>query len=106
MTMQLPEEIPILRILLHPTPNLLSTLVDQILNPSASDANVYDPIVPLQTTGDKPPIFFVHPGVGEVLIFFNLAKYFHGEHPFSPSHPRAFSHGPHPLPSMTELAAS
>jgi hypothetical protein len=51
--MQLPDEIPILRILLHPTPNLLSTLVDQILNPLASDASVYDPIVPLQITGDK-----------------------------------------------------
>ena len=77
MTMQLPDEIPILRILLHPIPNLLSTLVDQILNPSASGANVYDPIVPLQTTGNKTPIFFVHPGVGEVLIFVNLAKYFY-----------------------------
>lgn len=103
MTMQLPDEIPILRILLHPTPNLLSTLVDKILNPSASDANVYDPIVPLQTTGDKTPIFFVHPGVGEVLIFVNLAKYFYGERPFYAFRARGFDKGQPMFTSMEEM---
>ena len=103
MTMKLPDEIPILRILLHPTPNLLSTLVDQVLNPSASDANVYDPIVPLQTTGDKTPIFFVHPGVGEVLIFVNLAKYFYGERPFYAFRARGFDKGQPVFTSMAEM---
>ena len=101
--MQLPDEIPILRILLHPTPNLLSTLVDKILNPSASDANIYDPIVPLQTTGDKTPIFFVHPGVGEVLIFVNLAKYFHGERPFYAFRARGFDKDQPVFTSMAEM---
>jgi len=103
MTMQLPDEIPILRILLHPTPNLLSTLVDRILNPSPSDANVYDPIVPLQTTGDKTPIFFVHPGVGEVLIFVNLAKYFYGERPFYAFRARGFDKDQPVFTSMEEM---
>ena len=103
MTMRLPDEIPILRILLHPTPNLLSTLVDKILNPSASDANIYDPIVPLQTTGDKTPIFFVHPGVGEVLILVNLAKYFHGERPFYAFRARGFDKGQPVFTSMEEM---
>lgn len=102
--MKLPDEIPILRILLHPTPTLLSTLVEKILNPAASDANVYDPIVPLQTTGDKTPIFFVHPGVGEVLIFVNLAKYFHGERPFYAFRARGFDKGQPVFTSMAEMA--
>lgn len=101
--MQLPDEIPILRILLHPTPNLLSTLVDQILNPSASDANTYDPIVPLSTTGNKTPIFFVHPGVGEVLIFVNLAKYFHGDRPFYAFRARGFDKGQPVFTTMDEM---
>ena len=103
MAMKLPEEIPILRILLHPTPNLLSTLVNKILNPSASDANVYDPIVPLQTTGDKAPIFFVHPGVGEVLVFVNLAKYFYGERPFYAFRARGFDKGHPVFTSVAEM---
>ena len=101
--MKLPDEIPILRILLHPTPNLLSTLVDKVLNPSDTDANVYDPIVPLQTTGDKIPIFFVHPGVGEVLIFVNLAKYFYGERPFYAFRARGFDKGQPVFTSMAEM---
>jgi acyl-CoA synthetase (AMP-forming)/AMP-acid ligase II/thioesterase domain-containing protein len=35
----------------------------------------YNPIVPLRTGGTKPPLWLFHPGVGEVLVFLNLAKY-------------------------------
>lgn len=35
----------------------------------------YSPVVTLQSKGDKAPIFFIHPGVGEVLIFMNLSRY-------------------------------
>jgi len=35
----------------------------------------YDPIVILQPHGDKIPLFLFHPGLGEVLIFMNLARY-------------------------------
>ncbi|KAK9764462.1 hypothetical protein K7432_008003 [Basidiobolus ranarum] len=50
----------------------------------------YDPVVPLQVTGSGVPIFFVHPGVGEVLIFVNLAKYFVNERPFYALRARGF----------------
>jgi acyl-CoA synthetase (AMP-forming)/AMP-acid ligase II/thioesterase domain-containing protein len=33
----------------------------------------YDPVVTLQPNGSKTPLWLVHPGVGEVLIFVNLA---------------------------------
>ena len=105
MTMRLPDEIPILRILLHPTPNSLSTLVDQILGPSVSDTNIYDPIVPLQTTGDKAPIFFVHTGIGEILIFVDLAKYFHGERPFYAFRARGFDSGQSVFTSIPEMVS-
>jgi hypothetical protein len=36
----------------------------------------YNPVVTLQPNGRKTPIFFIHPGVGEVLIFMNLSRYF------------------------------
>ncbi|KAG1868371.1 atromentin synthetase [Suillus subalutaceus] len=64
------------------------------------------PIVPLQLTGNKTPIFFVHPGVGEVLIFVNLAKYFQNERPFYALRARGFEPG-HPFfTSMDEMVST
>ncbi|KAJ6076960.1 NRPS-like protein [Penicillium canescens] len=34
----------------------------------------YDPITVLQAHGTKIPIFLIHPGLGEILIFMNLAR--------------------------------
>jgi acyl-CoA synthetase (AMP-forming)/AMP-acid ligase II/thioesterase domain-containing protein/acyl carrier protein len=50
----------------------------------------YDPLVSLQQTGTKTPLFCVHPGVGEVLVFVNLAKYFLNERPFYALRARGF----------------
>ena len=35
----------------------------------------YDPVTILQPNGAKMPLFFIHPGTGEVLIFMNIARY-------------------------------
>ncbi|KUJ20095.1 putative NRPS-like enzyme [Mollisia scopiformis] len=35
----------------------------------------YDPVVVLNPNGTKTPIFFIHPGVGEVMIFLNISRY-------------------------------
>lgn len=41
----------------------------------------------------KTPLFCVHPGVGEVLVFVNLAKYFVNERPFYALRARGFNEG-------------
>ena len=40
--------------------------------------DVYDPVVPLRTNSAsaKTPLWLVHPGSGDVLVFVNLARYF------------------------------
>jgi thioesterase domain-containing protein len=53
----------------------------------------YDPIVPLQLTGHKTPLFCVHPGTGDVLGFVNLARYFANERPFYALRARGFDEG-------------
>ncbi|KAG1782307.1 atromentin synthetase [Suillus placidus] len=84
-------EISIIQIIKHP---IVSSL-----------ANYYDPIFSLQLTGNKTPIFFVHPGVGEVLIFINFAKYFQNERPFYALRARGFEPG-HPFfTSMDEMVS-
>jgi len=97
-------EIPTIQILKHPVISSLANYVNALLSKD-SQTEEYDPIVPLQLTGNKTPIFFVHPGVGEVLIFVNLAKYFQNERPFYALRARGFEPG-HPFfTSMDEMVS-
>jgi acyl-CoA synthetase (AMP-forming)/AMP-acid ligase II/thioesterase domain-containing protein/acyl carrier protein len=73
-------------------------LVHILQNPSVRelarrDKTAYDPIVPLQLTGSKTPLFCVHPGVGEVLVYVSLANYFVNERPFYALRARGFNEG-------------
>lgn len=98
-------EIPTIQILKHPVISSLANYINALLSKD-STAEEYDPIVPLQLTGNKTPIFFVHPGVGEVLIFVNLAKYFQNERPFYALRARGFEPG-HPFfTSMDEMVST
>lgn len=66
----------------------------------------YDPLVPLQVTGDGTPLFCVHPGLGEVLVFVNLAKYFTGERPFYALRARGFGRGESHFESFDEMVTT
>ncbi|KAI6027193.1 atromentin synthetase [Pisolithus marmoratus] len=74
-------EILTIQILKHPVLSSLASFVDSLCTKGGLQEE-YDLIVPLQLTGDRTPIFMVHPGVGEVLVFINLAQYFQNEQPF------------------------
>lgn len=66
-------------------------------------AEDYDPLVTLQRSGDGTPLFCVHPGVGEVLVFVNLAKYFVNERPFHTLRARGFGAGEPYFASFDEM---
>lgn len=63
----------------------------------------YDPIVPLQVTGKKTPLFCVHPGNGEILVLVNLAKYFLNDRPFYALRPRGFNEGEECFKTFEEM---
>ncbi|EGN97544.1 hypothetical protein SERLA73DRAFT_169847 [Serpula lacrymans var. lacrymans S7.3] len=98
-------EIPIIQILKHPVLRDLAKYIDALVSKDNTQQE-YDPIVPLQLTGNKTPIFFVHPGVGEVLIFVNLAKYFQNERPFYAFRARGFEPGQPFFSKMDEMVSS
>ena len=100
---ELPE-ISTIRILKHPVLSSLAKYVDSLISKDARTEG-YDPIVPLNLTGNKTPIFMVHPGVCEVLIFVNLAKYFQNERPFYAFRARGFDGHPF-FGSMDEMVSS
>lgn len=65
-------------------PSKPATIASVLLNPTIRKlaaslepftAGTYKPAVTLQARGSGKPLWLVHPGVGEVLIFFGLAKY-------------------------------
>ncbi|WP_406200604.1 non-ribosomal peptide synthetase [Kitasatospora sp. NBC_01560] len=63
----------------------------------------YDPLVTMQRGGTGTPLFCVHPGVGEVLVFVNLARYFTGDRPFHALRARGFNDGEKPFVTFEEM---
>jgi thioesterase domain-containing protein/acyl carrier protein len=66
----------------------------------------YDPIVPLQVTGKKIPLFCVHPGNGEIFILTNVAKYFLNDRPFYALRPRGFNDGEQRFHTLEDMVDS
>jgi acyl-CoA synthetase (AMP-forming)/AMP-acid ligase II/pimeloyl-ACP methyl ester carboxylesterase len=95
-------DLPISWILNEPTVRGLAGLIDSG-GPSANGG--YDPVVPLQRTGEQTPLFCVHPGFGEVLVYLHLAKYFVHERPFYALRARGFNPGESPFASLEEMVA-
>lgn len=68
----LPKLIPITTIIGNPTIASLAAILD----PNNQGKKSYDPVVTLRSGGSKSPLWLIHPGVGEVLVFLNLANHF------------------------------
>lgn len=93
-------DLEVVTLLTAPT---VRALAARLARRDEADGQAYDPIVPLQTSGDKTPLFCVHPGVGEVLVFVNLAKYFVGDRPFYALRARGFNEHEKPFTSFEEM---
>ena len=94
-------DLPVLAILQNPSIQALAERIGQAGSPLP-----YDPIVTLQASGTKTPLFVVHPGVGEILVFVNLAKYFVNERPFHALRARGFNEGESYFTDFGEMVRS
>lgn len=94
------QDLPVVSILRAPTVRGLARRLAAGHHPTA---DAYDPLVPLQTSGSKTPLFCVHPGVGEVLVFVNLATYFVNERPFYALRARGFGKNETHFTSFAEM---
>ena len=97
------EDLPIVTILQNPT---IRALAARTAPGCLAVRREYDPIVPLQLSGNKTPLFCVHPGVGEVLVFVNLAKYFVNERPFYALRARGFNDGEKYFATFDEMVST
>ena len=58
-----------------PTIRAFASAIDTLRTRTTSQIQPYNPTVVLQSRGTKTPLWLVHPGVGEILVFLPLAKY-------------------------------
>jgi acyl carrier protein len=69
-------QIPMISLLRNPS---IEGIASELWKLGEDFTGAYEPVIELQSAPLKearPPIFFIHPGVGEILVFLNLAKYF------------------------------
>jgi acyl-CoA synthetase (AMP-forming)/AMP-acid ligase II/thioesterase domain-containing protein len=63
-------EVPMITVITNPTIRSLGVALEDLQKP-----HEYNPMVVLQGKGSKTPLWLIHPGVGEVLIFLTLASH-------------------------------
>ncbi|KAJ5885892.1 hypothetical protein N7504_011728 [Penicillium tannophilum] len=97
------QEIPIITLMTNPTVRDLASALEDQQSPHA--ASEYNPVVPLQTQGEKTPLWLVHPGVGEVLVFLNLAKFLVDRKVFA-LRARGFNEGETPFETIEEVVTT
>ncbi|KAI0410566.1 acetyl-CoA synthetase-like protein [Xylaria grammica] len=74
-------DLPIVNIIKNPSVRALAANINaqphrrQPLSPEQSPSDFYDPVVVLRAGGTKTPLWLVHPGVGEILVFVRLAQH-------------------------------
>ncbi len=96
-------ELPVATLLQHAT---VRTLAAYIGGERRSGDEAYDPVVPLQLSGTKTPLFCIHPGTGEVLVFMGLAGHFNSDRPFFALRARGFNPGETHFESLTEMVTT
>jgi acyl-CoA synthetase (AMP-forming)/AMP-acid ligase II/thioesterase domain-containing protein len=99
-TLALRHEIPIITMMNNPTILALSAAIFELSKPKE-----YNPIVTLQPGGSKTPLFLIHPGVGEVLVFLNMAKYI-VDRPVYALRARGFDDNEDPFTSIPEIVST
>ena len=91
-----PKEIRMIALLKNPSIKSLARTIE-----ISEEQTEYNPVVKLQDQGLKTPLWLVHPGVGEVLIFINLARHI-TERPVYALRARGFNAGETPFKSIEE----
>lgn len=94
----LTQPVELIDLLNNPT---VRGIADRI-NAMTNAPHEYDPVIVLQPHGTKSPLWIVHPGVGEVLVFVALAQYFR-DRPVYAFRAKGFNRSETPFDSLKEL---
>ncbi|MBW3571261.1 MAG: amino acid adenylation domain-containing protein [Gemmatimonadetes bacterium] len=92
-------QVPIGMLMQAPTVEALARAVE------AGARSVRLPLVPLQTFGDRPPLFLAHPAGGHVICYRGLAVNLAPDQPVYGLQPRGLEDGAEPIDDLGEMAA-
>jgi thioesterase domain-containing protein len=94
------SDLPLVSLLQHSSVRALAALVARRGPPT------YEPLVTLQASGPGTPLYCVHPGSGEVLVFVHLAARFAAERPVHALRARGLTEGEEPFGSFEEMVST
>jgi thioesterase domain-containing protein/acyl carrier protein len=94
-------EIPLDAFVTTPTPAHLASLVAD-----GGPTRAFDPVVRLRNSGERLPLFLVHPMGGNVLCYLDLVKHLPADQPVYAFQAAGAEPGATPLSTMSDLAAS
>ena len=96
-------DIPIVTILTNTTIRSLASAIKELQ--TSQYKGKYNPIVTLQPNGPKTPLWLIHPGNGEILVFLALVPYF-PDRPIHALRTRGFNPGEEPFNSLTDIVTT
>jgi acyl-CoA synthetase (AMP-forming)/AMP-acid ligase II/thioesterase domain-containing protein len=96
-------DIPIITLMSSTTIRTLANTIERLRNQRENVS--YSPIITLQPYGDKTPLFLLHPGIGEMLVFLNLVQYF-PDRPIHAMRARGLNEAEHPFTSLEEVVTT
>jgi acyl-CoA synthetase (AMP-forming)/AMP-acid ligase II/thioesterase domain-containing protein len=114
--------VPIIMLMKNPTPRALAADLglntqiqtsqngseSQTMQPAAAISTTeYEPVVTFWASGTKAPLWLVHPGVGEVLVFVGLVQHLRNDdRPVYALRPRGFEAGEECFASIDETVST
>ncbi|KAI4179200.1 MAG: hypothetical protein L6R41_007983, partial [Letrouitia leprolyta] len=96
-------DIPIVTFLTNTTIRTLAIAIKHLQTSCYTD--VYNPVVTLQHNGTKTPLWLIHPGIGEILVFLGLVQYFPNR-PVYGLRARGFNPGETPFNGLAEVVST
>ncbi|EIN08725.1 acetyl-CoA synthetase-like protein [Punctularia strigosozonata HHB-11173 SS5] len=102
------HEIPTIELLRRPRVGALCAFLASLRDERAAhprEAHVYQPLVCLEAQGSKPPVFLIHPGVGEILVFLNMAHRLQDDRPVYAIRAKGFDYDDQPFKTLDETVA-
>lgn len=97
----LAQEIPMIMMMTHTTVRSLAKALEDLGRTPVG----YEPAVTLQSQGQKTPLWLIHPGVGEVLVFIGLARFIQ-DRPVHALRARGFNLGEPSFHDIAECVAT
>ncbi|HYJ79084.1 MAG TPA: amino acid adenylation domain-containing protein [Longimicrobiaceae bacterium] len=91
--------VPVAELLTGPTPEALARFI------TGRESAARLPLVPLQTFGERPPLFLVHPAGGHVVCYRDLAYLLASDQPVYALQPRGIDDGEAPIAGLEAMAA-